>query len=69
MFDEHIGTLALGAIAVGGQVFNYVLNLNLKNAILQSERRLLDRVDKEFVRKETCGVIHRWQEETKENKS
>ena len=57
MMDDPL-SIALGALAVGGQFFNYLLHVNIKNAILESEKQILLRVDKDFVRKETCDVMH-----------
>lgn len=46
----------LAVIAAGGQVLNLVLNLQLKNAILESERRIMEKADEKYVHKDVFEV-------------
>lgn len=53
--EEHLAVI-LGALALGGQAFNYILHLRVHGAILESERRMYDRIAREFVRREVCEL-------------
>jgi hypothetical protein len=56
-------SIVMAVLAVGGQLANLFLNLKLGSSILQSEEKVLAKVDLTYKRKDVCAaemqaVIH-----------
>jgi hypothetical protein len=46
----------IAGLAVAGQIANVILNLKLRNAILESEQRVLGEVEEKYRTKEMCDA-------------
>jgi len=47
-------TVVISGLAVGGQLLNVILNLKLRAAVLESEQRVLEKVERKYHSKEAC---------------
>jgi hypothetical protein len=50
-------TGGFAGLAILGQLINLVLNLQLRNAILESERRILEKADERYVHKDVFEMV------------
>jgi len=57
MSDGMIAVV-VSLVALGCQGVNVWLSLRLRVGLLETEKRVLDQVDREFVRKDVCDERH-----------
>lgn len=54
MSEGSIIAVVIAGLGLIGQVINYVLALKIRNAILESEKGILEKVDDKYVDKAIC---------------